>query len=413
MARMTLARRVARAVVLTFLFALSFHCPPVFDAFGPAAGLPEFLFPCAAIALLVLGLRVDRAALAPALVIAAGFAPSVVFAVDRRRAVAQLCVLLYVAGIYALARTIARNGYRSAALLALACGAAANVAIGLAAESLELLSLPSFDLVVRTPWTVGPRPIGMTESANMLALVAFSGMFATLALKRLGDIESRRAGALLTVLVAGMLACQSRIVLGACLAVAVLKGRRRTPLWLAAGVVSVIAMLISIRAQVVPIHGRFPFLNFSLGPYGAMHEIALRAFLHHPLTGVGLENFLAAWPRYYDPARYDHVFTGEYATMLGSAFEPHGTLVGYLAEAGLLALPVLGALGWFVWRGRARDLPESGAYAIGLVLASFSVDLLTERNTWALIGLLSSLSLDRPAPNGVLHHSDRAPATPR
>ena len=391
---MTIARRVSLAVVLTFLFALSFHRPPLLDAFGPAAGLPEMLFPCAVIAVLLSRWRVDRAALAPALVIAAGFAPSVLFAMDRRRAAAQLCVFLYVAGIYATTRTIARNGHRSAALLALACGAATNVAIGLAGAFLDLLSLPASDLVVRTPWTLGaPRPIGLTESANMLALVAFSGLFATLALRRLGTIKLPAAGVLTAVAALGLVACQSRIALAALLGVAALKVRHRKPLWAAIGGVSTLGMLVSIRVQVVPIQRHFPFLNMSLGPYGAMHEIALRAFLHHPLTGVGLESFLQAWPKYYDPARYDRAFSGEYATMLGRAFDPHGTLVGYLAEAGLPALPVLGALAWLVWRGRARDVPEAGAYAIGLLLASFSVDVLTERNTWALLGLLSSLSV--------------------
>jgi hypothetical protein len=154
----------------------------------------------------------------------------------------------------------------------------------------------------------------------------------------------------------------------------------------------------SITWRLVPVTAQWPFIDLHPSPYRVCHEIAWKTFVEHPLAGVGLENFAAAWPRYYEPARHDPAFAG---MSLGSGrsegagpswrelpLDPHGTPQGYLAEAGVPAGLMLLGLGLLLWRVKETELPESAAYLAALALAALSLDVLTERSTWALLGLL-------------------------
>ena len=97
-------------------------------------------------------------------------------------------------------------------------------------------------------------------------------------------------------------------------------------------------LLLSLWFRVVPLRPTSPFIDTGIGPYRVCHDIAWSMFRAHPLTGVGLENFHRAWPDHYDPARHDAAYRGGAEVLRGRPLDPHGTVQGYLAEAGLPGL---------------------------------------------------------------------------
>ena len=387
----------ATALGLALIALLPFHRPPLTSVLGPSLALPDAFFLPAAIALLLSGsLRSLRTSLALGGALVVGFLPSLVDAVSPRSAAAQLLVLLYVVpGLYTVGALLARRGARDAALKALLAGALAACLLGLIGALLAVTGNESLGLARVYPLMPVARPVGPTESPNMLALIAACSGFAALDLWRRDALARGTFIGVLLVLGVTLLAAQSRMAVAAAAGAGVLWALRSARpsgrvlgLGLTASAVAVI--VASVAWRVVPLQSEWPFIDAGPSMYWVCHDVAWRTFLSDPLTGVGLECFQDTWPQFYDPARHDAAFAGGAESYLGLPRDPHGTLQGYLAEAGLPALAVLLGLGWCVWRGRLRDCPEVPAVLVFLLVASITTDVLTKRSLWVLLGLLSA-----------------------
>jgi len=236
----------------------------------------------------------------------------------------------------------------------------------------------------------------------MLAIIALGGWLAALYLVRRGRLSRRlwHGASLLFGLV--LLASQSRVLLAGVAAAGVLlwhspggsaAGRRRWRQGVGGAmvVVAVAATLVSITWRVVPLRATWPPIDTTISPYRVCHEIAGRAFADHPVSGVGLEAFHQVWPRYYDPPRHDPAYAGGAEALRGVPRDPHGTWQGYAAEGGLFALLALLALALLAARqarSRSGQATELMAWLVAVAVASLFADVLTERSSWALLGLL-------------------------
>jgi O-antigen ligase len=402
--------------LLAFFASLPFHRPPVTTRLGPALALPEILFlvltPVLALTLMRGGAwrTMPRAGFGLALLLMAGLAPSVLLAGDRRRALLQLAVLVYVAMIHEVALTATALGLRLPALRALVAGAAGACVLGLVATFIAWGGGDPGHLALVSPWTPLARPVGPTESPNMLALIALAGSAATLALARARALPVRVIAALVGLFALTLMLSQSRVLLaavagaGAALFAARVGVAGRTPRRMVAGVSGLIlsagavgVLVLSLWFRLLPLRLAPPFIDTDVSLYRVIHETAWSTFRAHPLAGVGLENFHRAWPAHYDPTRHDAMFNRGLEVYLGRPWDPHGTLQGYLAEGGLPGLAAVLVVAALVWR-RRDGAPETLGLLVALGCALFFNDLLTERSTFATLGLLLSTSAQPPIP---------------
>jgi hypothetical protein len=278
--------------------------------------LPELLFVALApVLLLALARRgawgaMPRTGFVLVGVLIAGLGPSVLLAGDRRRALAQLAVLIYVALIHQAALAVLTLGLWRAAMRSLVAGAAVACLMGLGATFGAWLGGDPGQLAVRYPWMPVARPLGPTESPTMLAMIALGGGAAALTLRRERALPGWPAVALAGMFVLTLLLSQSRVVLAAAAGAGVAwawssraarspgsRALRRTPGLVVAGA-AVGVLLLSLWFRVVPLRTASPFIDTGTGPYRVCNEIAWSMFRAHPLAGVGLENFHRAWPEH-------------------------------------------------------------------------------------------------------------------
>jgi O-antigen ligase len=348
-----------------------------------------------------------------AALLAAALAPSALLAGNPRRALVQLAVLGYVALIHQVALATGALGLRRLALRALVGGAAVACAVGLVATCLAWAGGHPAHLAVQYPWMPIARPLGPTESPTMLAMVALAGIAATLRLRRESAVPPWMTPALAGLFGLTLVLSQSRVLLaaaagaGAGWAWASRQHQRsgagtiRSAGGLLLGGAAVGVLLLSLWFRVVPLRPALPFIDTGIGPYRVCHEIAWSMFRAHPLTGVGLENFHRAWPGHYDSGRHDLAYRGGAEPLRGRPLDPHGTVQGYLAEGGLPGLAVVMIATYLMWRRRGPN-PETLGFLVALGCALFFTDLLTERSTFATLGLLLSTnrqpSADAPIP---------------
>lgn len=366
-------QRWADLLLLLALAALPFHRPLVHAA--PHVGAGDLVAGLALLAYLVTT-PLPRAAWLRVAVLVTTLAPSVLVAVDRRHAALQLAGLTYVMLLCGAAWSLAQRRQRDA-LTALVVGAAAACALGVV-------------LTERYPWMQWPRPVGPTESPAMLSMIALAGLFALRALGRWRPLA--------VLFWATLVAAQSRVLLVAIVGVAVEAWPRRRILAAAAIAGALALFTASLLWRVVPLSLSPLHIDTHPSPYAVCHDVGWRAFAAHPLAGVGLRGFHEAWPRYLD----ERVAAEAFAPMPPTPRDPHATLQGYLAEAGLPALVLLGFLAVDVWRRR-----RFSGYVVALALASCTLDVLTERTTWALLGLLSVADPDRDGATASADRSDR------
>jgi O-antigen ligase len=378
--------------------------PPVSRALGPALALPEVVFlilgPLVGLQLVRDGRwrTVPRAGFGLSLIVMAGLGPSVLFAGDRRRAAAQLAVLVYVALIAQLALAVRALGRQRQALMGLVLGSVLACVLGLVGMALLAAGRPALGWASHHQWLMN-RPIGPTESATMLSVIAVPGLLAAGYLAR--RMRAARPYLLLAATLLGttILLTQSRVgpsvLAGLGLMLAVWPGapypRLRRVLGLGALALGLLVVGLSLTYRLFPLSAHWPFIDTTLSNYRVRHEVAWAAFRDHPLVGVGLENFHRIWFRYYLPARHDPAYGGGAEHELGHPFDPHGTVQGYLAEAGLLGLATLAAVVIWLWRHRPRPAGsaiETLGFLVAVACALFFTDVLTERSTFAALGLL-------------------------
>lgn len=122
--------------------------------------------------------------------------------------------------------------------------------------------------------------------------------------------------------------------------------------------------------------------------YAVLHRAAFRLWAERPLTGHGPDRFRAVYGRV---ASREELATA-WPSLPPQGMAPHSLLLGTLAETGLV-----GAAAWLaltaitlrrLFDAPPDSVPHGLAYAVvGLVVASFHMDLQLLRSLWALIGL--------------------------
>jgi hypothetical protein len=377
-----------------FLASLPFHRPPVTRRFGPALAIPEVLFVLVALAA-VLGWRrlrpVQTTGLQLAGVYVVLFGVTVPFAVDPKRAFAHLAVLVYVALIYQTALLMHSYDRGRAALKSLLAGSVVACVLGLAGFIAHPFGLDRFGWAATFPWMPVARPVGPTETPAMLGMIALVGVTAAVTLWRDGDLGRIPAMGSAGLFGVALLVGQSRVLLTALIGLSVglltTRPSRSGRIAGAALLFTSAALLVgSLCWRVIPISDRWPYLDTTRSPYRVCHEIAARMWLDHPVHGVGLENFHLKWPLYYDSARDDIAFGRSFERV---PMDPHNTLLGYLAEAGLPGLLAMVLAGYLVWRRRGPS-PLVAAFVAATLAATLFTDVFTERSTWACLGLLAA-----------------------
>ena len=145
-------------------------------------------------------------------------------------------------------------------------------------------------------------------------------------------------------------------------------------------------------------------ITYSVMSYARIKQVAWRTFVEHPIAGIGLNRFYSATERAYSegllPANY-------------RVIDPHSTLLGRLAESGIIGGVTLLVL-WAAWAGMAREVafdhPAIGyaaaAALAGLIVSSLNADIMNFRFVWVLAGLMRGLQ----EANGIDTASGRAVA---
>jgi O-antigen ligase len=173
---------------------------------------------------------------------------------------------------------------------------------------------------------------------------------------------------------------------------AFLTGGLRRGLWW----VGTVACAALVVALVVPESAGRLATVFQLGESGrmALWRGAVRMFAHHPITGVGINQFQEVFPNVYYGQGY-----------LDSFCHAHSDPLNRLAETGIVGIIgaivlwiVLSWMGWNLWRSRTKDVGVTigKAAAIGLLalwVAGWSQCYYTDAEVgavwWFMVGLLA------------------------
>ncbi|HUQ85932.1 MAG TPA: hypothetical protein VM096_00145, partial [Vicinamibacterales bacterium] len=123
--------------------------------------------------------------------------------------------------------------------------------------------------------------------------------------------------------------------------------------------------------------------------YARIKQVAWRTFVEHPVAGIGLDRFQVATMRAYA----EGMLPSHYRVI-----DPHSTLLGRLAESGIIGGITLLLL-WSAWAMVARDVVRSGdvigvaaaAALAGLVVSSLNADIMNFRFVWVLAATLRGL----------------------
>jgi hypothetical protein len=132
---------------------------------------------------------------------------------------------------------------------------------------------------------------------------------------------------------------------------------------------------------------------YNVMSYARIKQVAWRTFVEHPIAGIGLDRFHVATLRAYD----DGMLPSHYRVI-----DPHSTLLGRLAESGVIGGITLLVL-WVAWTVMARDVVRAGdvigvaaaAALAGLVVSSLNADIMNFRFVWVLAGTLRGLPPSR------------------
>lgn len=358
----------------------------------PRAGAGEWLFPFALVAVLLLPRRTPVTIRPFALpLVLLGFAPAVLLSIDPLASAVQLGVLLYVATILMIAREAALRGEGAWVLGGFTVGALSSSAVGFLAPQVD-------------PWLVAgwPRPLGFTESPNMLATQACTGALAAYVLRQRVSSSLGRVSLLTTMFALGAtaLATLGHVVFAAIVAVFAApaiftKGRVRS-FALAGATGSAALLLASTRVRLLPLASHFPFFDRRPNLYAAAHAVDIDVFRSHPFTGVGLECFSKTWRAYDDGLRFTANFAGGQEHFVGVPLDTHSTWLGYPAEGGLFGVLVLAGITWLALRARKNAAPELTILLVFAAGVGFFADVLTSREIALVAGVLSVGSVVAP-----------------
>ena len=129
-------------------------------------------------------------------------------------------------------------------------------------------------------------------------------------------------------------------------------------------------------------------VNYNVMSYARIKQVAWRAWLEHPVAGVGLDRFHTQTERAFQEGRLTEMYR---------EIDPHSALPGRLAECGLIGGLTLLFL-WVCWaqlaidsaRRSALGLAAAAAFA-GLLVCSVNADIMNFRFLWVVAGLMRGL----------------------
>ena len=352
--------------------------------------------------------------------------PSFLVTDDVRASGFELVKRLYLAAVYAVFAIYFRSeGYR-VAFKAIVYGAISLCVVGLAATLAYLLahvSAPQILFVMPIPYFgTGPRLWLFTETPAMLAnYLTFALPFLVTA--RFAGFLGPRAwiGSLGAVATAVMLTVSHSIAgfvtAGVAAVWPVARGDRAHALR-AAGVVATVVVIFVLNAMLVVTIRRVDWgtdfdksvprpvgqsiyefqqdegaqrlnLQVSYNPmnYYLLKRVAWRAFLERPWTGFGLGRFRVLTNRAVDERRIHDAYR---------VADPHSTLLGALAETGLIgALATVAVFGTALVPWRRPDgsparwfVVASQAAIIGLAVNGLNADVMNFRFLWVGLAVL-------------------------
>ena len=392
------------------------------------ARLAELLIIPAAIAILSARGRWLRPNVLDAAVMAylAAGAFSVLASSDRVASLYELARHAYLAAIYFVVALAVRRGFGSSARVGLATMGAAPAIPSLLVAALFLfqrLDVPMVGEVMTLPYAGDVlRLRGFTASPTMFAcLLTMALPFAIAGWVQSSEQQGRRVWAAATLVMAlALVMTFSHVWAGAAMAVTValwpLIGERAN--LRAVTVAAVVALTIVFNASLVAsvrsvskgdssvtdstayayevgtgsVRVAGYTVDYALMSYGRVKQLAWEAFLNRPLTGIGLDRFHEVTTAAYQQGRLTHMYR---------EIDPHSSLLGRLAETGVLGGLTLVAL-WaafvatglrlskmsqpYSWEARAAF-----AGLAGLLLAGINVDIMNFRFVWAAFGVLRGM----------------------
>lgn len=153
----------------------------------------------------------------------------------------------------------------------------------------------------------------------------------------------------------------------------------------------------------------FPIFNDRLSLHFLPHLVSFRMFVSHPFIGSGLGLYRAIFTNFYEPdeivSKYDlnDGYTMELIRAKEYAIDPHSSLMGTLAETGIIGL--LGLVFFFVatyrylYKSTAGLEPKNRniAYILiagltGFILNGLITDIMTMRQLWFIVSLAIAFS---------------------
>ncbi len=348
-----------------------------------------------------------------------GAAPAILISADRQQSAMEFVRQLYLVAIYVIFAIAARQGLARATGTGLALGGALLSIGGLVVVALTAIGAVSWPLIVE----VVPLPY-LGTAIRLRALTATQAMLACVltaavpfAIARCRSDRGRTWCVMAALMTMAALLTLSHAIAGFAVAVMLaawpsLSARPGLRLVAVAAVVIVVlglnfAATVSIKSisyggagyadasqyyygvdqQETRIAGATVIYNVM--SYARIKQVAWRAFIEHPVAGIGLDRFHSETMRAYADGRLPSHYR---------VVDPHSTLPGRMAECGVIGGITLLLL-WAAWAAMARQAfaggdPLAGAAAIalaGLVVSSLNADIMNFRFVWVLAGLLRGL----------------------
>jgi hypothetical protein len=411
-------RQAVRVLLLLFLVTIGVDWP----ALPNNARLADLVF----LPLAVLALTLPRTrwtwqwselAIAAYLV---GSLPAIAVSPDQRHSALEMVRQLYLVAIYVVFAIVARQGFARTVATGLALGGAVLSITGLIFVVLqwtgEVPPAPLMGEFMPLPYlgdTLRLRAMTASEAMFACLLTAAAPLAITLCMS--DRVRMWCAAAVAMIAAAGF--TFSHAIAGVAVA-ALMAAWPSAAAWprarrlAIAGVVVVVlglnfAATVSLKSvtyqdarygDTTPFHHAVDegetriggaTISYSVMSYARIKQVAWQTFLEHPIAGLGLDNFHAATRR------------AQAAGWLPSIYrdiDPHSTLLGRLAECGIIGGVTLLLL-WIAWAGMARDVSGSplglaaAAALAGILVNSINADVMNFRFLWVLMGLVRGLDV--------------------
>jgi hypothetical protein len=353
--------------------------------------------------------------------------PSIAISADPRHSAIELVRETYLAAIYVACAIVARRELEMFIAMGLALGGSLLSLLGLFFVALQFLGgspWPAMGQVMTLPY--------LGDTLRLRALTASEAMFACLltaavpfAITSAVSYHLRKWWSWAAVMCAAAVLTFSHALAGFIVAIAVSLWSSVTA-WprRAATAIAIIAVLALNVAATVAIKSidfggaryadssQYHYaieerqaqignatVTYNVMSYFRIKQVAWRAFVEHPIAGVGLDQFHAETRRAFDEGR----LTSAYREI-----DPHSTVPGRFAETGLIGGAALLFL-WFVWGRMAIAGARSGPIGLataaalaGLTVASLNADIMNFRFLWVIAGLMRGLQASTPSPEAAM-----------